>query len=442
MKMKKSLTLMMTIALIVSMMPFRAFAEETLTQMPDVLMDEETTLSAPEDPATVSLSLDNDGEIAVDITEDETTDQDVMSSSMPDASDTSNIVCESSGKNPLLLTKEEVQKRVDKSKGITEEKIMAKLLENAEKAHPGQTEISIGEDYTIDPNTRNIVVNKMKATLTDEVKKETNAIKIPLKDSYVMPIYDAILIHEKGGAALDTGVTLSSGNYDIYDGGNKLKKGSILLIIDKNGVIHGFYAGKVNGGNLTLGDKLNVYRCVAGTHFETDETNEITPSFILPALMFSWGDILGNITSISSEPGSLLFHIDISTGIYWEDWGIFPVPCPELLINKLSAEVLYPDVEMDVSCQERLRKLESILTVGFDAEGIVSATSSLGLSFDAKGEGTSKFDWSFEQGFKLACYYDGTVQIENADWIGSMPEVSNPSSRMAGDVYFGLAQEY
>ena len=161
------------------------------------------------------------------------------------------------------LTTEEILARKANGGTITEEEAAEYLdsLDNMEKAQ----DLSLGSNYTLDGRIIRLNGIPLKVSASDGSNPQT--VYVQLENSYYKIADDVILVHDADGSrfngrpAAGTAITLDSGIH-VDSNNNELKEGSKVLLLEKNGGLHAFYAGAGTDSNtLVTGKKLYIMHC-------------------------------------------------------------------------------------------------------------------------------------------------------------------------------------
>ncbi len=326
------------------------------------------------------------------------------------------------------LSMDEVKARYERGEALTEKE----RLETLESIYPGKTELRFGSGYVeLSGDGRKVLLKKIPMDVTNRATGEKTSYDVPLTDSHLSVFDDVIMIRDKSGGTLSAGSSISLGACDVYPGNNTLQEGSVLLVLDTNGTLHGYLAGATGNGSVTLGDKLNVFRCIGNGRIQT-AVGEFAPSFPLPAFGDTWG--WSDRNSVNSGLGEMIWHLDVDMDSKY-------YVLPEFIIHDCSVEIKYDDITVDLQSGEADIGHEIPITeneIGW--KEIISIGQTLSFSISGSGKGTTKFSMGFREGFNLSFFIAAVVPvIEDAGWNHHDPDIKVKSTDMDGEVYLGIA---
>ena len=311
----------------------------------------------------------------------------------------------------------------------TEDQRMAAL----EHFPKGKNGFSLDDGAFIDVNggARKIVLTKMDAALKNPVTGEAlETFSVPLTDSHIRVADDAILIRT-GGRGLREGDALSLGDCDVYNGGNALKEGSVLLILDAGKSIHAFYAAAVTGSTLTLGREINAYRGIETYKLKASYSKDFGP------ITYSWGDT-ENPNYFTLDKGTLTLNFDVS-GDWYEDM------YPELIVSELSFETSINKIEVHVASDLDVGISIPILTWTISYEELIGCSQGIRSFIDGKGKGDTIFNYHSKIGFYTDIYFDywdWELVNRGSGWIKEDPSYGLSKCDMEGEFFMGLEYSY
>ncbi|MER2055891.1 MAG: hypothetical protein ABTB30_11455, partial [Clostridia bacterium] len=343
------------------------------------------------------------------------------------------LLCTAAGADPL--TTEEILARKENGLPITEQEAAEYLdsLDNMEKAQ----DLSLGSNYTLDGRIIRLNGIPLKVSASDGSNPQT--VYVQLENSYYKIADDVILVHDADGSrfngrpAAGTAITLDSGIH-VDSNNNELKEGSKVLLLEKNGGLHAFYAGAGTDSNtLVTGKKLYIMRCFQDIQFHTPNGGfDIDIDFITIAFI----DGSGYITA--GEKGKLNINIDVDSE--WDAiwFGPIPIPVYYLYLNDCSLGITLPNLTIHkektagwYSIEMPLVKIEQELDYGFVID--MSPTFSL----EGSGEGDTVLSVSAREGFRLTIVDMGAVT--DIKWKHTEPTFDLADTDMEGELYYGFS---
>lgn len=268
--------------------------------------------------------------------------------------------------------------------------------------------------------------------------------RIPLKDSYLEVADDTMLVRAKNNTSFNEGdsLALDSDDYEMF-AGLAVQNGAPapVIILDKNGDIHGYYAGEgTNDNTLVLGSKLNVYRGIKCGHIETDKgalNTDIGPQVWVPPIGYSWvnGRVYTPITG-----GTLYLHYNIDFSIEW--WGT------EVTIKDESMELVYDDVTVELTDNAVFSGLSIPIFSMSESWYGLEVGSSEDFFIDGKTQGSKDGKTTFDTDMKEGFYTGISLYGDIYPWPHDMgwdhkAEFNIKDTNMEGEVYFsyGYAAE-
>lgn len=333
------------------------------------------------------------------------------------------LLCGAAGAEPLTI--EEIKAR---DGNITEEEL-AEYLASFDDRDNG-FDLAVGPNYTLDG--RKIRFSQMPLT----VPNSGETVLVQLVNTYYDIADDVIVVWDKEGnrfsgrPAVGTAITLDSGIH-VDSGSSALAEGSKVLLIEKNGDLHAFYAGAgTNSSRLVAGKKLYIMRCFNESHFHTPNGGvDIPISFATIAFL----DGSGYITA--GEDGTLNINIDVDSE--WEWWGFIPIAY-NIYPRDCSLGISLPNLTIHMeryagwfSVEIPLVEIVEPLAYGFAID--MSPTFSL----EGVGAGDTVLSVTAREGFYLTI--TDLVTVHDIGWKHTDPTFDLVDTNMEGELYYGFS---
>ena len=456
MKTKKLFAVILSAILILGILPFSAFAEESEPVGAESEVSFETEAEPVETDTVFSdeTGSDPDGIEAADSFE---TEADSVGTEAMDFAETvpEPVLEEPEPENDLLgigsdllgigsddVPDEirEIGSRLKQGEEVSEEDWLKVL----DFFFPGQTQLDLSEyaaSADASGDVRKILLTQCPVTLKipvtiEPVTYEEKTAVMPLTDSYIA-VKDDIVLVQTFSTSPGEGDTLSIGDCLVSPGNNEITEGSILLILDGDGVLYCFRAASAQGGSLTLGKALNVYRGIETYKLKGSIDNYFGP------IHYDWA---GGDNWVDIGEGDFVYNLDLDFDWY-HDWA------PEVNLRKSSFEVKglaedEKDASVGVHLDSELGKGYEIPIIEVDCGvfyDIVSASQGIVLTLDGEGTGDVDFGTHIEYGFYFDIYFD-YVNIEfdviDKGIIDDNPSVDVVDCTMDGDMFMGIAYSY
>ena len=333
------------------------------------------------------------------------------------------MLCASASAKPL--TTEEILEIKANGGSITE--AQAKEYLESRDSNENTSDLHLGPDYTLDG--RKILISRIP------LKVAGSDVYVPMENTFYAIADDVILIHDPDGTHINgrpdagTSVPLGSGIH-VDTGGNELKEGTRVLLLEKDGRAHAFYAGAgTDSSTLVIGKRLYIMRCFQDLEFHTPNGGvDIDISFATIA----FPDGSGYITA--GDKGNLHIEIDVH-----DDWEIYWfVPVYYLYLDECSLGISLPNLTVHMerysgwySVEVPLCEIVEPLEYGFAID--MSPTFSL----EGTGHGDTVLSMSAKEGFHLTVV--DMVAVTDIGWDHTNPTFDLVDTDMEGELYYGFS---
>ena len=339
------------------------------------------------------------------------------------------------------LTREEYDAR---GGDITEQERIASINYYFKKANPEEdipTILHLEEGASI--KNGQLLLKQMSFEVKSPDGKDSQTVPVDVTGSYLDVAKDVVLIGEKEDNWFSENGTLTIDGVGSSRYNNaELKEDTPVLILETDGVLHGYYAAAGSNSNtLVLGSKMNVYRGITTGHLETakvsnDVGTDIGPTIPLPPVSAIWGDNKESYFKTDITGAWAHLHFDVDVDLTW------------VLLGAVSMELHDNSLELDydnneVHVEDKLEEAYNIplCTISYSLYEVISFGAAVNLSFEGTGIGTTKFSASIHEGVHVNISFspwDG-LDISNAGIINDQ-NFDIDDTDMEGEFYMAYGE--
>ena len=343
------------------------------------------------------------------------------------------LLCTAAAAAPL--TTEEILARKANGGTITEEEA-AEYLDSLDNTENGQ-DLALGPDYTLDG--RKIRLSRIPLQISSPGGNNSQTVYVQLENTYYEIADDVILVHDAEGSRFNgrptagTKIGLGSG-LRVDPGSSTLAEGSKVLLLEKDGSLHAFYAGAgTDSSTLVARKNLYIMRCFNDMQFHTPNGGVDIP---ISFAGISFLDGSGYIQA--GEDGALNTNIDVDSewDVIW--FGPIPIPVCYIYLRDCSLGITLPNLTIHMeryagwfSVEVPLVEIVEPLAYGFAID--MSPT----LSLEGTGEGDTILSVSAREGFNLTI--TDCAVVSGIGWNHTDPTFDLVDTDMEGDIYYGFS---